>query len=138
AGGKISGITTGLADLNAQTGGLQRSDLLILAGRPGMGKTSLATNIAFNAASRWNRDKADGIAPERSLGARVAFFSLEMSADQLATRILAEESGVVAHKIRSGTLTAQEFREFARAAGTLEDLPLFIDDTPGLTIAALR
>ncbi|WP_414901902.1 replicative DNA helicase [Sphingomonas flavalba] len=138
AGGKISGITTGLSDLNAQTGGLQRSDLLILAGRPGMGKTSLATNIAFNAATRWMRDRDDGIPPERSLGARVAFFSLEMSADQLATRILAEESGVVAHKIRSGALSTHDFREFARAAATLEELPLFIDDTPGLTIAALR
>src|SRR3546814_5513334 len=68
------------------------SDLLILAGRPGMGKTSLATNIAFNAARRWMRDMEDGIAPEKSVGAKVAFFSLEMSADQLATRILAEQS----------------------------------------------
>jgi replicative DNA helicase len=138
SGGHISGITTGLQDVNHRTGGLQRSDLLILAGRPGMGKTSLATNIAFNAAQRWQRDMEDGIPPEKSLGAPVAFFSLEMSADQLATRILAENSGVVGSKIRSGSLSREEFNQFARAAAELESLPLFIDDTPGLTIAALR
>lgn len=138
SGGHISGVTTGLQDVNARTGGLQRSDLLILAGRPGMGKTSLATNIAFNAAQRWMRDMADGIPPEKSLGAKTAFFSLEMSADQLATRILAEQSGVVGSKIRKGELTREEFNKFARAAAELEELPLYIDDTPGLTIAALR
>jgi len=138
SGGKISGVTTGLDRVNAQTGGLQRSDLLILAGRPGMGKTSLATNIAFNAATRWVQDVEDGIAPDKSLGAKVAFFSLEMSSDQLATRILAEQSGIIAHKIRSGGLSQQDFKSFARAAADLEGLPLFIDDTPGLTIAALR
>jgi replicative DNA helicase len=138
SGGHISGVTTGLTDVNARTGGLQRSDLLILAGRPGMGKTSLATNIAFNAAQRWVRDMEDGIAPEKSLGAKVAFFSLEMSADQLATRVLAEQSGVVGSKIRKGELSRDEFNQFARAAGELENLPLFIDDTPGLTIASLR
>lgn len=83
-GGHISGVTTGLNDVNHRTGGLQRSDLLILAGRPGMGKTSLATNIAFNAAQRYQRDMEDGIDPAKSLGAPTAFFSLEMSADQLA------------------------------------------------------
>ncbi|MEP2495250.1 MAG: DnaB-like helicase N-terminal domain-containing protein, partial [Parasphingorhabdus sp.] len=88
SGGKVSGTTTGLTDVNAKMGGLHKSDLLILAGRPGMGKTSLATNIAFNAANRYLRDMEDGIAPEDSLGAKTAFFSLEMSADQLATRIL--------------------------------------------------
>src|SRR3546814_5354558 len=92
SGGNVSGITTGLDSVNAKIGGLHPSDLLILAGRPGMGKTSLATNIAFNAARRWMRDMEDGIAPEKSVGAKVAFFSLEMSADQLATRILAEQS----------------------------------------------
>jgi replicative DNA helicase len=138
SGGHISGVTTGLEDVNLRTGGLQRSDLLILAGRPGMGKTSLATNIAFNAAQRWRRDLEDGIDAAKSLGAPVAFFSLEMSADQLATRILAEQSGVVGSKIRSGSLSRDEFNQFARAAAELEDLPLFIDDTPGLTIAALR
>ncbi len=138
SGGHISGVTTGLQDVNHRTGGLQRSDLLILAGRPGMGKTSLATNIAFNAAQRWQRDLEEGIEAAKSLGAPVAFFSLEMSADQLATRILAEQSGVVGSKIRSGSLGRDEFNQFARAAAELENLPLYIDDTPGLTIAALR
>src|SRR6185503_5522448 len=80
-GGGLSGVTTGLETVNAKTGGLHRSDLLILAGRPGMGKTALATNIAFNAAQRLVRDLEEGIALEKSAGAGVAFFSLEMSAD---------------------------------------------------------
>src|SRR5919112_714717 len=80
-GGGLSGVTTGLDSVNAKTGGLHHSDLIILAGRPGMGKTSLATNMAFNAAQRFVRDQEDGIAPEKSAGAGVAFFSLEMSAD---------------------------------------------------------
>ena len=137
SGGKISGVTTGLDSINAKTGGLQHSDLLILAGRPGMGKTALATNIAFNAARRYLRDMEDGIPHAKTLGAKVAFFSLEMSADQLATRILAEQSGVIGHKIRSGALSREDFNKFARAAADLEKLPLFIDDTAGLTIAAL-
>jgi replicative DNA helicase len=138
AGGGLSGVTTGLADVNAKTGGLHHSDLLILAGRPGMGKTALATNMAFNAARRWVRDEEDGIEPAKSVGAKVAFFSLEMSADQLATRILSEQSKIVAEEIRTGKLDNQKFRDFARAAQALESLPLYIDDTPGLTIAALR
>ena len=113
-------------------------DLIILAGRPGMGKTALATNIAFNAAQRFLRDMEDGIAPEKSAGAGVAFFSLEMSADQLATRILAEQSGISSEKLRMGKISQQDFRNLARAAAELETLPLYIDDTPGLTIAALR
>src|SRR3546814_6698816 len=87
-------ISTGLTGLNDKIGGLHNSDLMILAGRPGMGKTSLATNIAYNAASRYIRDKEDGIEDAKNMGAPVAFFSLEMSADQLATRILAEQSGI--------------------------------------------
>lgn len=138
SGGNLSGITTGMTSLNAKTGGLHPSDLLILAGRPGMGKTALATNIAFNAAQRWMRDMEDGIDPKKSAGAKVAFFSLEMSADQLATRILSEQSGIVSENIRSGKINTREFQDFARAAGQLETLPLFIDDTAGLTIAALR
>ncbi|PXA90715.1 replicative DNA helicase [Nostoc sp. 3335mG] len=138
SGGGISGITTGLTDLNASTGGFNRSDLLILAGRPGMGKTSLATNIAFNAAKRWMDDLDAGIAEEKSIGAPVAFFSLEMSADQLAMRILSEQAEVISEKLRTGQLSQAEFQKFARAAADLERLPLFIDDTPGLTIAALR
>ena len=138
AGGGLSGVTTGLDNVNAKTGGLHHSDLIILAGRPGMGKTALATNFAYNAARRWVRDEEDGIPPEKSVGARVAFFSLEMSADQLATRILSEQSGISSENLRMGKISQQDFRNLARAAGELEQLPLFIDDTPGLTIAALR
>lgn len=137
-GGGLSGVTTGLDSVNAKTGGLHHSDLLILAGRPGMGKTSLATNVAFNAAQRYVRDLEDGIAPEKSAGAPVAFFSLEMSSDQLATRILSEQSGISSENLRMGKISQQDFRNLARAAGELESLPLYIDDTPGLTIAALR
>jgi replicative DNA helicase len=137
-GGGLSGITTGLESVNGKTGGLHHSDLIILAGRPGMGKTALATNMAFNAAQRLVRDMEDGIAPEKSAGAGVAFFSLEMSADQLATRILAEQSGISSENLRMGKISQQDFRNLARAAADLESLPLYIDDTPGLTIAALR
>jgi replicative DNA helicase len=137
-GGGLSGVTTGLDSVNAKTGGLHHSDLLILAGRPGMGKTALATNMAFNAAQRWIRDEEDGIEPAKSVGAKVAFFSLEMSADQLATRILSEQSGISSENLRMGKIGQQDFRNLARAAADLENLPLFIDDTPGLTIAALR
>src|SRR4029453_17679130 len=108
------------------------------AGRPGMGKSSLATNIAFAAAQRFLRDAEDGIEPEKSAGAPVALFSLEMSADQLATRILAEQSGITSENLRMGRISQQEFRQLARAAAELQSLPLYIDDTPGLTIAALR
>src|SRR3954462_12640533 len=137
-GGGLSGLTTGLDTVNAKTGGLHNSDLIILAGRPGMGETALATNIAFNTAQRFVRDREDGIAPEKSAGAGVAFFSLEMSADQLAPRILAEQSVISSEALRMGKISQQDFRNPARAAGALETLPLYIDDTPGLTIAALR
>lgn len=138
SGGHLSGITTGLENVNSRMGGLHKSDLIILAGRPGMGKTSLATNIAFNAAQRWVRDAEDGIEEGKSAGAKVAFFSLEMSADQLATRVLAEQSGISSEALRMGKISQQDFRNLARAAAELETLPLYIDDTPGLTIAALR
>jgi replicative DNA helicase len=138
SGGHLSGVTTGIDGINAKIGGLHRSDLTILAGRPGMGKTSLATNMAFAAAQRYSRDIEDGIEPAKSAGAAVAFFSLEMSADQLATRILAEQSGISSENLRMGKISQQEFRQLARAAGELSSLPLYIDDTPGLTIAALR
>ncbi|MGZ8998855.1 MAG: replicative DNA helicase, partial [Allosphingosinicella sp.] len=137
-GGGLSGLTTGFDTINGKTGGLHNSDLVILAGRPGMGKTALATNIAFNTARRYLRDMEDGIAPEKSAGAGVAFFSLEMSADQLATRILAEQSGISSEALRMGKISQQDFRNLARAAADLETLPFYIDDTPGLTIAALR
>jgi len=138
SGGHLSGITTGLDGVNTKIGGLHRSDLTILAGRPGMGKTSLATNMAFSAAQRYQRDIEDGIEPAKSAGAAVAFFSLEMSADQLATRILAEQSGISSENLRTGRISKQEFQQLARASGELSALPLYIDDTPGLTIAALR
>ncbi|MDB5722209.1 MAG: replicative helicase [Alphaproteobacteria bacterium] len=137
-GGGLSGVTTGIDGINARTGGLHHSDLIILAGRPGMGKTALATNFAFNAARRLVQDLEDGIVAEKSAGAAVAFFSLEMSADQLATRILAENSGISGENLRMGKISQQDFRNLARAAAELESLPLYIDDTPGLTIAALR
>jgi replicative DNA helicase len=137
-GGGLSGVTTGLDGLNAKTGGLHHSDLVIIAGRPGMGKSALGTNIGFNAARRLVQDVEDGIAPEKSAGAAVALFSLEMSADQLATRILAEQSGIPSEALRMGKISQQDFRGLARAAAELESLPLYIDDTPGLTIAALR
>ena len=138
SGGHLSGVTTGLEGINSKIGGLHKSDLTVLAGRPGMGKTALATNMAFAAAQRFVRDAEDGIAPEKSAGSPVAFFSLEMSADQLATRILAEQSGISSENLRMGKISQQEFRQLARAAGELSTLPLYIDDTPGLTIASLR
>lgn len=138
SGGHLSGITTGLEALNAKIGGLHRSDLLILAGRPAMGKTALATNMAFAAAQRLMKDKDFGTGAAESSGAGVAFFSLEMSADQLATRILAEQSGISSEDLRMGRISQEQFRRLARAAADLQDLPLYIDDTPGLTIAALR
>ncbi len=142
----LSGITTGLSALNEKIGGLHNSDLVILAGRPAMGKTALATNIAFNAAKRYADDKLSGIEAERSKGAVVCFFSLEMSADQLAARILSDRANLVyegaepiqSHKMRQGNLDQTQFEAIARAAIELEDTPLFIDDTPALTIAALR
>jgi len=94
--------------------------------------------MAFAAAQRFVRDQEDGIEAEKSAGAPVAFFSLEMSADQLATRILAEQSGISSENLRMGKISQQEFRNLARASGELSNLPLYIDDTPGLTIAALR
>ena len=121
SGGHLSGITTGLESLNAKIGGLHKSDLIIVAGRPGMGKSALGTNIAFAAAQRFLRDAEDGIEPEKSAGAPVAFFSLEMSADQLATRILAEQSGISSENLRMGKISQQEFRQLARAAAELAE-----------------
>ena len=138
SGGHISGTTTGLTSLNEKVGGLHDSDLIILAGRPGMGKTSLATNIAFNAADRMRRDRADGIADDKSVGAATAFFSLEMSADQLATRILAEQSGISSEMLRMGKISRDDFQQLSFASQRLAELPLYIDDTPALSIAALR
>ena len=137
-GGGLTGLTTGFTALNSRIGGLQRSDLIIVAGRPGMGKSALATNMGFAAAERFLQDQSDGIEAIRAAGAPVAIFSLEMSSEQLATRILSEQSQVTAEQIRTGNLQRQEFAQFARTADRLHSLPLYIDDTPGLTIAALR
>ena len=137
-GGGLTGITSGFKGLNARIGGLQRSDLLIIAGRPGMGKSALATNMAFAAAERFLNDQSDGIDAKASAGAPVAIFSLEMSAEQLVTRVLSEQSEVTAEQIRTGNVGKHEFAAFARTADRLNSLPLYIDDTPGLTIAALR
>ena len=133
--GGLAGISTGLIDLDKKLGGLHPSDLLILAGRPSMGKTSLATNIAFNIAKAYKR----GITHEGIEGAVeggvVGFFSLEMSAEQLAARILSEASEVPSEQIRRGDMTEAEFRRFVEAAKALESCPLYIDDTPALPIS---
>jgi len=138
SGGKVSGKTTGFVSINSQTGGLHDSDLIIVAGRPGMGKSAIATNIAFNAAERLRTDREAGIDDSESIGAGVALFSLEMSADQLATRILAEQSGISSSALRMGKLSKEDFAQLAHASQRLSELPLYIDDTPALTIAGLR
>jgi len=137
-GGKLAGKTTGFESINRKIGGLHNSDLMILAGRPAMGKTALATNIAFNTAKAYRDDMALGISPEDSKGAVVAFFSLEMAADQLAARILAEQAALSSQDLRQGKLNQEQFNQLARTAQDLEELPLFIDDTASLSIGALR
>lgn len=135
--GKLSGISTGLTDLDHKMGGLQPSDLIIVAGRPGMGKTALATNIAFNIArAHQSRTKADG-SEETVNGGIVGFFSLEMSSEQLATRIIAEQSGVASYKIRRGDIQDNEFQRLAEAAREMQQIPFFIDQTGGISIAQL-
>jgi len=133
--GGLAGISTGLVDLDKKLGGLHPSDLVILAGRPSMGKTSLATNIAFNIAKAYKHGmRPDGLEGTVN-GGVVGFFSLEMSAEQLAARILSEASEVPSEQIRRGDMTEQEFRRFVEAAKSLEACPLFIDDTPALPIS---
>jgi len=129
--GNVTGITSGLTDLDQKLGGLHKSDLLILAARPSMGKTSLAVNVAYNAAKAY----AEG---DMYHGARVGFFSLEMSSDQLATRILSDESGISGDDIRKGNIKETDFRKFAEASQKLSQVPLYIDDTPALSIGAVR
>jgi replicative DNA helicase len=134
-GGGLSGISTGLIDLDKKLGGLHPSDLLILAGRPSMGKTSLATNIAFNIAKAYKRGRTHDGNEGAVEGGVVGFFSLEMSAEQLAARILSEASEVPSEQIRRGDMTEGEFRRFVDAAKALESCPLYIDDTPALPIS---
>ncbi|MBZ0229741.1 MAG: replicative DNA helicase, partial [Bauldia sp.] len=135
--GHLSGVATGLDDLDRLMGGLQPSDLIILAGRPGMGKTSLATNIAFNVAKAWRGEvEADG-SMKTVNGGIVGFFSLEMSSEQLATRIIAEQSGVPSSDIRRGRITEDQFSAIVAAAREMSRVPLYVDQTGGLTIAQL-
>ncbi|MBV9111592.1 MAG: replicative DNA helicase [Hyphomicrobiales bacterium] len=141
--GKLSGIATGLTDLDRMMGGLQSSDLVIIAGRPGMGKTALATNIAYNIARAYRAEAQ----PEGRLktvdGGVVGFFSLEMSAEQLATRIISERSGVPSYKIRRGDIVEDErrgvfeFSKITEAAREMQTIPLYIDETGGISIAQL-
>ena len=135
--GHVSGLSTGLRDLDKKTGGLHPSDLLILAGRPGMGKTALATKIAFGAAESMlaNARAAD---PEAMPKNSVVIFSLEMSAEQLANRLLSEEARVSSDRIRRGEIGERDFAKFVSVSKKLQHLPLFIDDTPAITLSALR
>jgi replicative DNA helicase len=135
--GKLSGLATGLKDLDTKMGGLQKSDLIILAGRPGMGKTALATNVAYNVARAWRGEvRADGHI-ETANGGIVGFFSLEMSAEQLATRIIAEQTGIPSSTIRRGGIQELDFEKIRDVAIELQHLNFFIDETGGLTVAQL-
>jgi replicative DNA helicase len=136
--GQLTGVATGLVQLDQLLGGLHRSDLIILAGRPSMGKTALATNIAFNAVKAYREEHGEDGKPIAVDGAVVGFFSLEMSAEQLANRILSEQTGLSSEKIRKGDLISSDFDKVLLISQELEHLNLYIDDTPALTIAALR
>ncbi len=136
--GSLTGVTTGFRDVDAKLGGLQRSDLLVLAGRPGMGKTALATNIAFNAARARVRERDDLGEVQEIDGYAVAFFSLEMSAEQLALRILAEQAQVSSDEIRRGRITQAQFDSVLLASRELEAIKLYIDDTPAISVSQLR
>ena len=124
----IVGVPTGLTDLDYRLGGLHKSDLLIIAGRPSMGKTALATNIAFNAAKKIQNDGRKST---------IAFFSLEMSSEQLSTRILAEQSRIKSNDIRTGKISEEQFDKFIETSKNISELPLYVDETPAISIAAL-
>jgi replicative DNA helicase len=135
--GKLSGLATGLDDLDRMMGGLQQSDLIILAGRPGMGKSALATNIAYNVAKAWRGEvRPDGHTATVD-GGIVGFFSLEMSAEQLATRIIAEQTEIPSSKIRRGGISENDFEKIKDISIELQNLPFFVDETGGLSIAQL-
>jgi len=135
--GRLSGLATGLKDLDRMMGGLQKSDLIILAGRPGMGKSALASNIAFNVAKVWEGGtRADGRI-ETTNGGIVGFFSLEMSAEQLATRIISEQAEIPSNRIRRGEIEPADFDRIAETAREMERIPFYIDETGGLSIAQL-
>jgi replicative DNA helicase len=135
--GKLSGIATGLKDLDREMGGMQPSDLVILAGRPGMGKTALATNIAFNIAKAYAGERQLDGTLKTVNGGIIGFFSLEMSAEQLATRVIAEQSGVPSFKIRRGNIREDDFFKITDAAREMQTIPFYIDQTGGLSIAQL-
>jgi replicative DNA helicase len=135
--GKLSGIATGLRDLDTKMGGLQPSDLIILAGRPGMGKTSLATNIAYNIARAYQGEVQPDGTMKAVNGGVVGFFSCEMSAEQLATRIIAERTGIPSSNIRRGGITENDFEKIRDYSIELQSLPLYVDETGGLSIAQL-
>jgi replicative DNA helicase len=136
--GKLSGLATGLADLDHKMGGLQPSDLIILAGRPGMGKTALATNIAYNIAKVYEYEERPDGRRETKNGGIVGFFSLEMSAEQLATRIISEQTGIPSHKMRRGDIDPNiDFDRIRDAAREMDSLPFYIDETGGISIAQL-
>jgi len=124
----IVGVPTGLTDIDDRLGGLHKSDLIIIAGRPSMGKTALATNIAFHAAKKIQQDNRNST---------IAFFSLEMSSEQLSTRILAEQSRIKSNDIRRGKISEEEFDKFIETSKNISELPLYIDETPAISIAAL-
>ena len=129
--GQLSGIPTGFTDLDQLLGGFNKTDLLILAGRPSMGKTALATNIAFKMVKAKSMDDEN----KKNI---IGFFSLEMSSEQLATRILAEDSSISSEKIRRGQLNSNDFQKIVKSSQVLGDLSLYIDDSPNLSISALR
>jgi replicative DNA helicase len=135
--GHVSGLSTGLRDLDAKMGGLHPSDLLILAGRPGMGKTALATKMAFGAAKAL-LDEAANLAPGTAPKGSIAVFSLEMSAEQLATRLLSEEARISGDRIRRGEIGQKDFDRFVQVSRSISSLPIQIDDTPAITLSALR
>ena len=135
--GKLSGLATGLRDLDSKMGGLQNSDLIILAGRPGMGKTALATNIAYNVAKAYRGEINTSGVEVAANGGRIGFFSCEMSAEQLATRIIAERTGIPSSMIRRGGITEADFSKLRDHAIELQNLPFYVDETGGLSISQL-
>ena len=136
--GKIAGVPTGFRDLDKKLGGLHKSDLIIVAGRPSMGKTALGTNIAFNCAFKYQEEKDEFNNTKVIDGGKVAFFSLEMSTEQLATRILAERSKISGDKMRKAEFNKDDFSKITKTVSEIEKLNLIIDDNPILTIPTLR
>src|SRR5581483_1823039 len=126
--GKLSGLATGLDDLDRMMGGLQPSDLIILAGRPGMGKSALATNIAYNVAKGWRGEVRPDGHTKTVDGGIVGFFSLEMSAEQLATRIISEQTEIPSSKIRRGGINENDFEKIKDVSIELQNLPFFVDE----------